>query len=91
MSNIKDHQQILIQALNIYDDIIIYGNILNKVENQYILINVINPTDNKQFVSRIYRAVIWNNKWGINKKYTNRTNALFVRLTTKAVINLNNV
>jgi len=58
MSNIKDHQQILIQALNIYDDIIIYGNILNKVENQYILINVINPTDNKQFVSRIYRAVI---------------------------------
>jgi len=41
VSNIKEHQQILKQAQNIYDDIIC-GNILNNVENQHILINVIN-------------------------------------------------
>ena len=49
VSNIQEHQNILIHAQNINNEIIC-GNILNVVKNQHILISVINPTETQQVI-----------------------------------------
>lgn len=75
VSNIPEQQNILIYAQNINNEKVC-GNILNKVKNQHILINVINPTEVQQVVpipelTELSHAVI--NEESIKNIHINKT------------------